>query len=118
MSGAEGKLMNFSVDQAAGAIVLVFGAFGGLLTVIWAGCRRTECDMNLCYLCRCHRTAATPEEEDEEEKKKGKEKEKEKTEEPIIAKDSDGASVTALRRSKRLKETDLEYPQEPIPPPK
>ena len=52
MSG-EGRLQDFSVDQAAGSIVLVLGAVSGLLLTIWKS--RCECDMNLCYIWRCHR---------------------------------------------------------------
>ena len=48
-----GKLEDFSVDQAAGSIVLVFGAIGGLLSVIWRS--RCECSVNLCMIFRCHR---------------------------------------------------------------
>ena len=34
-TGTEGQLQDFSVDQAAGAVVLVLGAIAGLLQVIW-----------------------------------------------------------------------------------
>lgn len=51
MSG--GQLQDFSVDQAAGAVVLVLGAISGLLLTIWKS--RCECDMNCCYIWRCHR---------------------------------------------------------------
>ena len=49
----EGQLQDYSVDQVAGAFVLVLGAIASLLLVIWQS--RCECDINLCYIIRCHR---------------------------------------------------------------
>ena len=50
MSGAsdEGQLQDYSVDQAAGAVVLVLGAVAGLLQVIWMS--KCHCKVNLCWL--------------------------------------------------------------------
>tara|TARA_R110000787_G_scaffold21049_5_gene62537 strand:- start:5913 stop:6338 length:426 start_codon:yes stop_codon:yes gene_type:complete len=56
MSGAnaeDGRLQNYSVDQAAGAVVLVLGAVGGLLLVIWQSA--CHCKINCCYLFQCER---------------------------------------------------------------
>ena len=39
-----GRLQDFTIDQAAGAIALSLGALGSLLLVIW----QSRC------LCRCH----------------------------------------------------------------
>lgn len=50
---SEGKLQNFSVDQAAGAVVLVLGAVGGLLLVVWQSA--CHCKINLCYMFQCER---------------------------------------------------------------
>ena len=47
------KIEPMSIDQLAGSFVLIFGAIGSLLLVIWQS--RCECDMNLCYIIRCHR---------------------------------------------------------------
>ena len=47
------KLEPMSIDQLAGSFVLIMGAIGSLLLVIWQS--RCECDMNLCYIIRCHR---------------------------------------------------------------
>ena len=47
------KLDTFSLDQAAGAFVMIMGAIGSLLLVIWQS--KCECDLNCCYLFRCHR---------------------------------------------------------------
>ena len=48
-----GQLQNYSVDQAAGAVVLVLGAVGGLLLVIWQSA--CHCKINCCYLFQCER---------------------------------------------------------------
>tara|TARA_R110000803_G_scaffold623_1_gene2148 strand:- start:5492 stop:5773 length:282 start_codon:yes stop_codon:yes gene_type:complete len=50
---SEIKIEPMSVDQLAGSFVLIMGAIGSLLLVIWQS--RCECDMNLCYIIRCHR---------------------------------------------------------------
>ena len=55
-----GQLQNYSVDQVAGAIVLVLGAIAGLLQVIWMS--KCHCKVNLCYLFRCERRPPTEEE--------------------------------------------------------
>ena len=49
----EGRLQNFSVDQAAGAVVLVLGAVGGLLPVVWQSA--CHCKVTMCYLFQCER---------------------------------------------------------------
>ena len=49
----DGQLQNYSVDQAAGAVVLVLGAVGGLLLVIWQSA--CHCKINCCYLFQCER---------------------------------------------------------------
>ena len=60
MSETEGQLQDYSVDQAAGAVVLVLGAIAGLLQVIWMS--KCHCKVNLCYLFRCERRPPTEEE--------------------------------------------------------
>ena len=55
-----GQLQDYSVDQAAGAIVLVLGAVAGLLQVIWLS--KCHCRVNLCYIFRCERRPPTEEE--------------------------------------------------------
>ena len=59
MSGA-GQLQDYSVDQAAGAIVLVLGAVASLLLVIWQS--KCHCKMNLCYIFQCERRPPSEEE--------------------------------------------------------
>jgi len=61
-SNAEGQLQNYSVDQAAGAVVLVLGAVASLLLVIWQS--RCHCKMNLCYIFQCERRPPSEEEMD------------------------------------------------------
>jgi hypothetical protein len=70
MSEPEGQLQDYSVDQLAGAVVLVLGAIAGLLQVIWMS--KCHCKVNLCYIFRCERRPPT-----EEEMKTLKEKTKE-----------------------------------------
>tara|TARA_R110000823_G_scaffold279870_1_gene398124 strand:+ start:7419 stop:7838 length:420 start_codon:yes stop_codon:yes gene_type:complete len=48
-----GKLEDYSVDQLAGALVLIMGAIGSLLLVIWQS--KCHCRMNLCYIFQCER---------------------------------------------------------------
>tara|TARA_R110000803_G_C11765209_1_gene294475 strand:+ start:154 stop:534 length:381 start_codon:yes stop_codon:yes gene_type:complete len=59
-TGEVGQLQNFSVDQAAGAVVLVLGAIAGLLQVIWMS--KCHCKVNLCWLFRCERRPPSEEE--------------------------------------------------------
>lgn len=56
----EGQLQDYSVDQAAGAIVLVLGAVASLLLVLWQS--KCHCKVNLCYIFQCERR---PPDEDE-----------------------------------------------------
>tara|TARA_R110000744_G_scaffold40244_2_gene91267 strand:+ start:1127 stop:1462 length:336 start_codon:yes stop_codon:yes gene_type:complete len=56
----DGQLQDFSVDQAAGAVVLVLGAVAGLLQVIWMS--KCHCRVNLCYLFTCERRPPSEEE--------------------------------------------------------
>lgn len=53
MSESEGQLQDYSVDQAAGAVVLVLGAVASLLLVIWQS--KCHCKINLCYIFQCER---------------------------------------------------------------
>ena len=57
------QLENFTIDQFAGSLALILGSVGGLLMIIWKS--RCECDMNCCYVWRCHR--APPKDESDEE---------------------------------------------------
>jgi len=86
-SAEEGQLQDYSVDQLAGAVVLVLGAVAGLLQVIWMS--KCHCKVNLCYFFRCERRPPTEEEmatlkatmDKAKDKKKEEKKEKEKEKE-------------------------------------
>ena len=52
-SNTVGQLQDYSVDQAAGAIVLVLGAVASLLLVVWQS--KCHCKVNLCYIFQCER---------------------------------------------------------------
>jgi hypothetical protein len=75
------EIDKMSVDQFAGAVVLVLGAVGSLLLVIWQS--KCHCKVNLCYIFQCERR---PPNEDElkglkEQAKKLEDKKNEKKKE-------------------------------------
>ena len=99
----EGTLQNYSVDQLAGAVVLVLGAVAGLLQVIWMS--KCHCKVNLCYFFRCERRPPSEEEmkslkdavqekkdKDREVAKDKKDKEDKEKEESIIPKTASSAA--------------------------
>ena len=47
------EVEQMSVDQLAGAFVMIAGAIGSLLLVIWQS--KCHCKMNLCYIFSCER---------------------------------------------------------------
>ena len=53
MSETEGQLQDYSVDQLGGFVVMVAGAIGSLLLVVWQS--KCHCKVNLCYLFQCER---------------------------------------------------------------
>lgn len=75
----EGKLQNYSVDQVAGAFVLVLSAVSSLLLVLWQS--KCLCKVNLCYIFQCERRPPSEEEmkglKDQAQKLKDKKEEKE-----------------------------------------
>ena len=80
----EGQLQNYSVDQVAGAIVLVLGAVASLLLVIWQS--KCHCKMNLCYIFQCERR---PPSEDEMKGLKDQFKKTQKKEDEILKKEDE-----------------------------
>tara|TARA_R110000822_G_scaffold18739_1_gene61643 strand:+ start:17 stop:403 length:387 start_codon:yes stop_codon:yes gene_type:complete len=91
----EGQLQDFSVDQAAGAVVLVLGAVASLLLVLWQS--KCLCKVNLCYIFQCERRPPSEDEmvslkdqakklkEKQDKEKQDKEKQdKEKEDETLI----------------------------------
>ena len=80
------QIDKMSVDQFAGAVVLILGAVGSLLLVIWQS--KCHCKVNLCYLFQCERRPPNEEEmknlKDQAKKMKEKKEKKEEEEETII----------------------------------
>jgi len=54
------EIERMSVDQLAGAFVMIAGAIGSLLLVIWQS--KCHCKMNLCYIFSCERRPPNEEE--------------------------------------------------------
>tara|TARA_R110000851_G_scaffold275219_2_gene427854 strand:- start:1560 stop:1952 length:393 start_codon:yes stop_codon:yes gene_type:complete len=84
MSESSGTLQNYSVDQAAGAVVLVLGAVASLLLVVWQS--KCHCRINLCYIFQCERKVPT---EDEMKGLKDQFKKTEKKEDEILKKEKE-----------------------------
>lgn len=89
----EGRLQNYSVDQLAGAVVLVLGAVAGLLQVIWMS--KCHCKVNFFWCFQCERRPPSEEEmktlkdsiQDKKDKlKQDKQDKKDLAEESIIPK--------------------------------
>ena len=112
----EGQLQNYSVDQAAGAVVLVLGAVASLLLVIWQS--KCHCKMNLCYIFQCERRPPSEEEmmglkdqiKDKKDKKEILDKEKE-----ILVKEDEILQEVQVEPKRASKER--ERPMEPEPEP-
>jgi len=91
----EGQLQNYSVDQAAGAVVLVLGAVASLLLVIWQS--KCHCKINLCYIFQCERRPPNEEEMENlkdqanklKDKNKLEDKKKDKKKEQLIPETND-----------------------------
>jgi hypothetical protein len=114
MSGlGAGKLEDYSVDQLAGAIVLVVGSIAGLLQVIWLS--KCHCKVNLCYIFRCERRPPTEEEMKSIKKKAGELKEKQdkimKKEKETLDKDQGTPRLIPKTKSK---DNVLPYPDDEI----
>ena len=54
------EVEKMSIDQLAGAFVMIAGAIGSLLLVIWQS--KCHCKMNLCYIFSCERRPPNEEE--------------------------------------------------------
>jgi len=77
------EVEKMSVDQLAGAFVMIAGAIGSLLLVIWQS--KCHCKMNLCYIFSCERRPPNEEEMKslKDQAKKLKEKKEKKNDETI-----------------------------------
>jgi len=83
-----------SVDQLAGAFVMIAGAIGSLLLVIWQS--KCHCKMNLCYIFSCERR---PPNEEEMKSLKDQAKEMKKKTDKSVKKEDDLESQESLSRS-------------------
>ena len=83
-----------SVDQLAGAFVMIAGAIGSLLLVIWQS--KCHCKMNLCYIFSCERR---PPNEEEMKSLKDQAKEIKKKTDKMVKKEDDLESQKSLSRS-------------------
>lgn len=81
------EIDKMSIDQAAGAFVMIAGAIGSLLLVIWQS--KCHCKVNLCYIFQCERRPPN-EEEMASLKEQGKKlKDMNKKEEKILKKEDE-----------------------------
>lgn len=111
MSEGAGQLQDYSVDQAAGAIVLVLGAVASLLLVVWQS--KCHCKVNLCYIFQCERR---PPNEDEMKGLKEQAKKMNKKEDKILKKEDKILEEVEEQRTPRLvpkKSNELEPEPEP-----
>tara|TARA_R110002050_G_scaffold16596_2_gene50091 strand:+ start:71 stop:436 length:366 start_codon:yes stop_codon:yes gene_type:complete len=99
MSQSEGQLQDYSVDQLGGFVVMVAGAIGSLLLVVWQS--KCHCRMNLCYIFQCERRPPSEEEmkslKDQAKKMKDKDKKQDKIlkqEDKILEKEDEILSRT------------------------
>ena len=81
------EIEKMSIDQFAGAVVLIFGAIGSLLLVIWQS--KCHCKMNLCYLFQCERRPPNEEEMKGLKEQSKKLKEMNKKEDKILEKEDE-----------------------------
>ena len=85
------EIDKMSVDQFAGAVVLILGAVGSLLLVIWQS--KCHCKVNLCYLFQCERRPPNEEEmkslKDQSKKMNEKQKQLNKKEDKILQKEEE-----------------------------
>ena len=107
------EVEKMSVDQLAGAFVMIAGAIGSLLLVIWQS--KCHCKMNLCYIFSCERRPPNEEEmkslKDQAKELKNKiEKNKKGEEEKKL---DDVESQQSLSRTNSIKIKELET--EPSP---
>lgn len=95
------QIDKMSVDQAAGAFVMIAGAIGSLLLVIWQS--KCFCRVNLCYLFECERRPPNEEEmktlKDQSKKLKEKTNKVLKKEDKILEKEEE---ILEEQRTPRL----------------
>lgn len=105
------QVEKMSVDQLAGAFVMIAGAIGSLLLVIWQS--KCHCKMNLCYIFSCERRPPNEEEikslaaQAKELKKKGKELSKATDAKNKDVETPEDDSPKPLSRSNSIKITEI-----------
>ena len=89
MGESEGQLQDYSVDQLGGFVVMVAGAIGSLLLVVWQS--KCHCKVNLCYLFQCERRPPNEEEMKslKEQSQKLKDKKQDKKQDKILNKEKE-----------------------------
>ena len=97
-----------SVDQLAGAFVMIAGAIGSLLLVIWQS--KCHCKMNLCYIFSCERRPPNEEEmkslKDQAKELKAKQQKKGENKDAAEATPADD-SPKPLSRTNSIKITEI-----------
>ncbi len=85
------EIEKMSIDQFAGGVVLILGAVGSLLLVIWQS--KCHCRINLCYIFQCERRPPNEEElktlADEAKGLKDKQNKRNKKEDKILEEDGE-----------------------------
>ena len=120
MSGlTAGKLEDYSVDQLAGAIVLILGAVGSLLLVVWQS--KCHCKVNLCYLFQCERRPPNEEEmktlKDQAKKQNDKLKKSNKKQDDILQKEEEILEEVATPRLIPKTKSNISVDIQPEPEP-
>jgi len=114
MSETEGQLQDYSVDQLGGFVVMVAGAIGSLLLVVWQS--KCHCKVNLCYLFQCERRPPNEEEmkslKDQAKKLKDK-KDKDDKKDPAVPVAPTTSDETLIPPKKTVSKPVLEPEPEP-----
>jgi len=113
-----GRLEDYSVDQLAGALVLIMGAIGSLLLVIWQS--KCHCKMNLCYLFQCERRPPNEEEmkglQEQAKALKDKATKNDKKQNKILEKEDEIIEKEDILLKENTKSVDLEEGEEILVP--
>jgi len=91
------QIDKMSVDQAAGAFVMIAGAIGSLLLVIWQS--KCHCKVNLCYIFQCERRPPNEDEMKSLKDQSKKLKDMKKKEDKILDKEEE---ILEEQRTPRL----------------
>lgn len=107
------EIDKMSVDQFAGAVVLILGAIGSLLLVVWQS--KCHCRVNLCYIFQCERRPPNEEElktlANEAKGLKDKQKKMSKKEDKILDKENQILDEFEEQRTPRLIPTPRKEPE-------